>query len=144
MIRLDDIHIAEIRKHGEAEFPMECCGLLIGQLGENDCRTVAETFPIVNAREDDAKHNRFLIGPRELMLGERHAHKMKMDVIGFYHSHPDHPARPSAFDLEHAWPVYSYIIVSVLSGVADDLRSWQMVPDRTEFKEEEILKGTRG
>jgi len=73
------------------------------------------------------------------MRGERHAQARSLDVLGFYHSHPDHPAIPSQFDLEHAWPVYSYIVISIQSGVAKDIRSWEMQTDRTRFVEEEIL-----
>ena len=72
------------------------------------------------------------------MEGEQYAAKQALDVVGFYHSHPDHPAVPSAYDLQHAWPLYSYIVVAVKAGRAGDLRSWEMEPDRTKFTEEEV------
>jgi len=72
------------------------------------------------------------------MRGERSAQAKGLDVIGFYHSHPDHPAVPSQYDLDHAWPLYSYIVVSVKAGAAQDLRSWEMEADRSRFTEEEI------
>jgi proteasome lid subunit RPN8/RPN11 len=103
---------------------------------------VQEVLPILNAREDEAKPNRFLITPDDLMRGEKYARRYKRDILGFYHSHPDHPALPSQFDLEHAWPVYSYIIVSVLSGQAGDLRSFVLRPDRSHFDLEDISKGS--
>lgn len=101
-------------------------------------KVIAEIYPISNAREEQAKRNRFLIRPEELMRGERYAEAKGLDVVGFYHSHPDHPAVPSEYDLEHAWPLYSYIVVSVSAGAAQDLRSWEMEPDRSRFNEEKI------
>jgi proteasome lid subunit RPN8/RPN11 len=140
MIKLKQQHLDEIRRHGERDYPFECCGLLIGRFGENGCKIVAETYPISNAREEEAKRNRFLILPDELLQGERYARQQRLDVVGFYHSHPDHPAVPSAYDLEHAWPVYSYIVVAVGEGRAGDLRSWEMRADRSRFTEEEIME----
>ena len=141
MIILSQQQAEHIRRHGESDYPYECCGLLVGHFAGDGRKIVAETFPISNAREETAKRNRFLIRPEELMRGERHARERKLDVVGFYHSHPDHPAVPSGFDLEHAWPTYSYIIVSVHEGRAGDLRSWEMEADRSRFNEEEISKG---
>jgi proteasome lid subunit RPN8/RPN11 len=129
-----------ILRHGEADYPHECCGLLIGQF-EDDKKVVIETFPISNAREEEAKRNRFLITAEEFSRGERHAKQKNLDVVGFYHSHPDHPARPSGFDFEHAWPLYSYIIVSVNRGEATVLSSWELEDDRSEFKSENISQG---
>ena len=140
MITLAKEQILEIQRHGEREYPFECCGLLVGQFGSNGEKTVAEIFPIENAREESAKHNRSLITPRDLMRGERYAREKKLDVVGNYHSHPDHPAIPSQFDLDHALPVWSYVIVSIEKGNAVDVRSWEMVNDRSKFNEEEIIK----
>jgi len=141
MIALDEKQLNEIRAHGEADYPYECCGLLIGRFESDGRKTVIETYAISNAREEEAKRNRFLIRPEELMRGERYARERGLDVVGFYHSHPDHPARPSQYDLEHAWPTYSYIIVSVREGRAEDLFSWEMEADRSRFNSEEILEG---
>ena len=99
---------------------------------------VLETFPISNAREESAKRNRFLIEPAELMRGEKYARRRQLDVVGFYHSHPESPAVPSQYDLEHAWPTYSYIIVSVMNQKAGDLFSWEQQGDRSKFDSEEI------
>ncbi|HEY0319957.1 MAG TPA: M67 family metallopeptidase [Pyrinomonadaceae bacterium] len=137
MIYLRAEHLAEMRAHGERDYPHECCGLLIGSFKE-DYKEVSEVYPISNAREEEAKRNRFLIRPEELMRGERYARERSLDVVGFYHSHPDHPAAPSAYDLEHAWPSYSYIIVSVREGIAGNLFSWEMLTDRSSFAEEQI------
>ena len=138
MIQLGDQHRNEIEAHGERDYPHECCGLLLGRFSPDGAKVVVETYPISNAREEAAKRNRFLIRPEELLRGEQHAARNGLEVVGFYHSHPDHPAVPSAYDLEHAWPVYSYIVVSVRSGAAVDLRSWEMEPDRSKFTEEKI------
>jgi proteasome lid subunit RPN8/RPN11 len=140
LVTLTKEQITEIERHGEREYPFECCGLLIGSFAENGEKTVVEIFPIENAREESAKHNRSLITPRDLMRGERFGRERKLDVVGNYHSHPDHPARPSQFDLDHALPVWSYVIVSVEKGKAAQVRSWEMENDRSKFNEEEIIK----
>jgi proteasome lid subunit RPN8/RPN11 len=136
------IELDQIRRHGESDYPHECCGLLIGSFDPSGRKVALEIFPIGNAREDAAKRNRFLIAPEDLMRGEKHARQRERDVVGFYHSHPDHPAVPSAFDLEHAWPVYSYVIVSVRDGRAEDLFSYELRSDRSRFDAEELLKGS--
>jgi proteasome lid subunit RPN8/RPN11 len=138
MITLRPEHLDAIRRHGEADYPYECCGLLIGLYDESGNKTVEEIYPISNAREETAKRNRFLITPAELLYGEKHARWQKRDVVGFYHSHPDHPAKPSEFDLEHAWPTYSYVIVSVCQSRAGELFSWELEADRSKFKLEEL------
>ena len=137
MIRLPNEQLTEIREHGVRDYPFECCGLLLGRFGE-DGKSVKETYPISNAREESAKRNRFLITPEELMKGERYARSRDLEVVGFYHSHPDSPAVPSKYDLEHAWPTYSYIIVSTSEGQSGDLFSWEQESDRSRFNEEKI------
>lgn len=138
MIVLNQTHVAEINAHGERDYPFECCGLLIGHFAADGSKEVVETYPISNAREEEAKRNRFLIRPEELLAGERAALKKGLDVVGFYHSHPDDAAVPSRYDLDHAWPIYSYIIVSVGEGSARDLQSWEMEEDRSRFNAEGI------
>ncbi len=137
MITIAEAQLNQIREHGVRDYPYECCGLLLGRYRENG-KVVTETYPISNAREESAKRNRFLITPEELMRGERYAREHDLEVVGFYHSHPDSPAVPSNYDLEHAWPTYSYIIVSTSEGQATDLFSWEQQPDRSRFNEEEI------
>lgn len=137
MITIAETLLNEIREHGVRDYPYECCGLLLGRYTENG-KLVRETYPISNAREESAKRNRFLITPDELMRGERYAANHDLEIVGFYHSHPDSPAVPSNYDLEHAWPTYSYIIVSTRAEQATDLFSWEQEPDRSRFNEEEI------
>lgn len=141
MLFLNQEHEDAIRRHGEADYPYECCGLMLGTFAPDGKKTVTEILPISNAREETAKRNRFLITPLELMKGEKYARSKKLDIVGFYHSHPDHPAVPSGFDLDHALPVYSYVIVSVREGRAGDFYSWEMEHDRTQFNSEELVKG---
>jgi len=143
LIALKAQHLSEIRQHGERDYPFECCGLLIGRF-DSGSKVVAETYAISNAREEEAKRNRFLIRPEELVRGERYAREKSLDVVGFYHSHPDDRAVPSKYDLDHAWPSYSYIVVAIQKGHAADLRSWEMEADRSRFNEEEITPSPFG
>ena len=137
MITITKQQLDEIRRHGVRDYPYECCGLLLGRYTAEG-KVVAETYPISNAREESAKRNRFLITPEELMRGERYAASRDLEVVGFYHSHPESPAVPSNYDLEHAWPTYSYIIVSTSADQATDLFSWEQQEDRSRFNQEEI------
>jgi len=140
LIILEERHEGEIRRHGERDYPFECCGLLIGRYDGDGCKFVVETYAISNAREEEAKRNRFLIRPEEFMRGEKYARECNLDVVGFYHSHPDDHPIPSQYDLEHAWPIYSYIVVAVTKGKAAGLRSWEMEQDRSKFNEERIMQ----
>ncbi len=142
MIELTEEHLAEIAAHGERDYPYECCGLLLGNFAAEGLKLTKEVYAISNAREESARRNRFLIQPEEIMKGERYAESRSLDILGFYHSHPEHPAVPSQYDLAHAWPTYSYVVVSVMAGRASDLRSWEMESDRSRFNEEEVLKGS--
>ncbi len=142
MLIIGKHHDEEMRAHGERDYPYECCGLMLGRF-EDDRKNVLETYPISNAREEQAKRNRFLIRPEELMHGEKYARGKGLEVVGFYHSHPDDVAVPSPYDLEHAWPTYSYIVVAVEKGYAAELRSWEMESDRSRFSEEEIVSEAR-
>lgn len=140
MIRLGDDVVARVERHGEADYPHEACGLLLGVLGEDGAKRVAEALPLENAREEGVRHHRFVIRPEDLVRAEREARGRGLDVVGIYHSHPDHPDEPSRYDLEHAWPVYSYVIVSVREGRAASLRSWELAADRSRFAPEPIVK----
>jgi proteasome lid subunit RPN8/RPN11 len=140
MIVVTTDHLAAIRAHGEKDYPGECCGLLIGRTEADGRKVVIETLPLQNAIPEDARHDRTLITPKDLMRGEKYARSKGLDVIGNYHSHPDWPAEASQFDLEHAWPTWSYIIVSVPKGKSSDLFSWELEPDRSRFNAEELIE----
>lgn len=134
-------HIAaEIALQGERGYPHEICGLLLGRWASDDERLVVEVFQLDNERLD-AQSNRYAASARSMMIGERRASQAGLDVVGYYHSHPNAPAVPSGYDLDHAtWPGVSYPIVSVRDGVAGDLRSWTLADDRSEFVEEPVTR----
>jgi proteasome lid subunit RPN8/RPN11 len=118
-----------IRRHGEETFPHECCGALIGTDGG-----VTAAVPLSNTTEEGPRR-RFLVRPADYRQAEQRAAELDGELLGFYHSHPDHPARPSQYDLDHAWPTFAYIIVSVMSGHAADMTVWFLRDDRSTFDE---------
>ncbi len=126
-LRLPDTLLEQIRRHGEAAYPAECCGALVGRT-EGDGKDVARLAPVVNRRTDDP--HRYLIAPDDLRRLESEVRAEGLEIVGYYHSHPDHPARPSAFDTEHAWPWYSYLIVRIDRGSAADAASWVLDDER--------------
>jgi len=130
----------EIKVEGEKAYPDECCGVLLGTLGEIGEKTVTRILPIANEFSQGEQYHRFLITPENMLDAEKKARALKLDVLGFYHSHPDHPAKPSDFDREHALPFYSYIITSVEKGEARDFTSWILKDDRSAFDLEEIIR----
>jgi len=125
---LDQIHA-----HGEAAYPEEGAGFLVGESGR-----VASILPLDNSREDGARHNRFLITPEDYLQAELTADRLGLSLIGVFHSHPDHPNRPSEYDREWAQPFFSYIITTVNQGKAIESRSWRLLEDRSKFEEETI------
>jgi proteasome lid subunit RPN8/RPN11 len=137
MIEVNQNIIDAITAHAEKDYPHECGGMLIGTFADGK-KTVVETFPLDNACEEEARHNRVLILPKDVLSAERHAREKNLDVVGYYHSHPDDRAVPSQYDLDHALPVWSYIIASVLKGKVDDIASWEMENDRSRFNEEQL------
>ena len=127
-----------IRIDSENAYPNECCGVLVGEIDHAGVKTVRLAESIRNAREDGEQYHRFLITPEDMLRAEQTARAVKLDVIGFYHSHPDHPAAPSEYDKNHALPFYSYVIVSVEQGKAKELTSWELTADRTDFLPENL------
>jgi len=126
--------LATIRGHAASAYPHECCGALIGQ----ESGPVSEAFELSNTTSLE-RRRRFLIGPEDYRAAEARATETGGELLGFYHSHPDHPAVPSAFDLEHAWPNLRYVIVSVHAGRPQEARSWRLRDDRTAFDEETLV-----
>lgn len=129
-----------IGKHGAETYPHECCGALLGNDASDGARQVRELFPLVN-RRDDSPRNRFSVTAEDVRDAEKAAQAAGLEVVGWYHSHPDHPAQPSQYDRDHAWPWYSYIIVSVQNGSPQNITSWRLNDDRAAFTEEEISVG---
>ena len=123
-----------IRAHGVQTYPNECCGALIGRDG-----LVAESFALPNTT-DEGPRRRFLVRPADYRAAEARAAESGSELLGFYHSHPDHPAQPSQYDLDHAWPSLSYVIVSVRDGQPHELRSWRLREDRSHFDEESVTE----
>lgn len=122
-----------IEQHVEAAYPEEGAGFLLGVNGE-----VREILSLPNAREDEARHNRFLFTPEDYMQAEMKAMQASMDLIGVFHSHPDCPNIPSEYDREWAQPFFSYIISRVDNGKTVSHRSWRLLEDRSKYEEEEI------
>lgn len=123
---------AAIRRHGEETYPHECCGALVGTAGR-----VTDAVPLPNTTEEGPRR-RFLVRPSDYRTAEERARELGGDLLGFYHSHPDHPAKPSQYDLEHAWPTFAYIIVAVAAGRAGDMTVWFLREDRSRFEEGEL------
>ena len=144
MIGLSAEPEAAIRGEGEASYPDECCGILLGRLTGDGHKITEAVMPIVNAREAEERYHRFRIEPEDLMRAEKEARKQGRDVLGFYHSHPDHPARPSDYDREYALSFYSYVIVAVERGKAGELTSWELTADRSVFSQETIIENITG
>jgi proteasome lid subunit RPN8/RPN11 len=131
-----------IRAHGVETYPHECCGSLLGRdksTEDGRQREILGVFPLVNRREDSPQ-NRFSVSARDVIAAEKEASARGLEVVGWYHSHPDHPAKPSEYDREHAWPWYSYVIVSVRERVAKEMASWRLREERDAYDEEEILE----
>lgn len=133
--------LARIQTHGEEAYPEEGAGFLLGDDAGNGMRAVTEIFPLVNSRENEARHNRYLITPEDYLKAELKADKLGLSLIGVFHSHPDHPNQPSEYDREWAQPFFSYIITSVNQGRAGGSRSWRLTEDRSKFEEEKINIG---
>lgn len=134
-LKLTKALLDQIWVHGEAAYPEEGAGLLLGS-DINGERQVTAILPIDNAREDTARHNRYLITAQDMLAGEQQAMRLGLDIVGVFHSHPDHPNQPSEFDRQWALPWFSYVITSVAQGAAHGSRSWRLADDRSQFTEE--------
>ena len=135
-VQISERVLDTIRRHAAAAYPYECCGALIGSQN-------GDLVEIVDAREldnvtEEGPRRRFRVSTVDDRQSETRARELGAELVGFYHSHPDHPARPSQYDLDHAWPNFSYVIVAVAAGKPGDLRSWRLRPDRSQFDEETI------
>jgi proteasome lid subunit RPN8/RPN11 len=124
-----------IRRHGQETYPHECCGALVGTADR-----VTDIVQLPNTT-DEGPRRRFMVRASDYQLAERRASEMGVELLGFYHSHPDHPARPSQYDLDHAWPTFAYIIVAVANGAATDMTVWYLKDDRSSFEEGSLHHG---
>src|SRR5215469_18381029 len=126
MLKLSRVAYDALRRHGEETYPHECCGVLLGRFEEGCVRTVARTARSGDTRTDSA-HNRYNIHPKELVRIQREGRERGEDIVGFYHSHPDHPAQWSKTDHEEAhWIGCSYVITSVEKGKAAITNSFEL------------------
>lgn len=136
-IRLKSEHVESIRRHAEASYPYECCGFLVGR-ASGAVKTIGATWAAENAHRGEERRRRYLLEPRAVLEAGRRADREGVEILGVYHSHPDHRGRPSHFDLEQAWPFYSYVIVEVRAGEAERPLSWVLCQDRSAFEPEAI------
>lgn len=134
ILEINEETLEEIKSHGEAAYPEEGAGLLLG-LEEGQSRRVSAIYGIENSREQAARHNRYLLTPQDYARGEQEASRLGLQVLGVFHSHPDHPSQPSEFDREWAMPWFSYIITRVDKGQAISTQCWQLKEDRSGFEE---------
>jgi proteasome lid subunit RPN8/RPN11 len=137
MIAIPEEVLRQIYSHGEQAYPEEGAGLLLGTR-DGERKRVQRLLVLANARESTARLNRYLLSPRDYLWGEQQTEQLGLEVLGVYHSHPDHPNRPSEYDREWAWPSFSYLITSVQSGRAVESRSWLLAEDRGSFQEEPL------
>lgn len=136
-MRTSETILQEIRHHGEHTYPEECCGLLLGHF-EPGRNTVVKAYRTEN-RNENRREDRYIIAPADYRAADLAAREDGLDIVGIYHSHPDHPARPSQTDLERAtFPGLTYVIVSIQDGKAVDMTAWTLAPDRSRFDPEEI------
>jgi len=136
-IEITQTQLANIRYHGKSQFPYECCGFLLG-IFKNDRKQVQMLLPVDNAAAKSDSHHRFLITAQMYVDAEKHAIRQRLNILGFYHSHPNSTANPSHYDLTHAWIWYSYLIVSIIDGKSVEILSWTLREDRSSFAHEEI------
>ena len=132
-LEISDTLLEAMGRHGQRTYPNECCGALLGVLSDEFTKEVRALLPLDNRREGEAARTRFLVTADDFRAAERAAREQGLEIVGFYHSHPDHPARPSDFDREHALPWYSYVVVRVARGTAQEAASWVLSDDRSQF-----------
>ena len=128
---------AQMNEHAERAFPEECCGTMLGCDRDDGAREVTRVLPIENTKQEN-RERRYLIEPRAALAAERAAAEAGLSVVGIYHSHPNHPSQASEFDREHAWPHWSYVIISCMNGETAQVQSWRLREDRSRFDEETI------
>jgi proteasome lid subunit RPN8/RPN11 len=130
--------VGHIHEHAKEAYPEECAGALVG-MDVGEMKIVVDVWRAQNTHEEE-RSRRFLIEPSRIKEFEERARERDMDLLGFYHSHPDHLAEPSEYDREHAWPYYSYVITAVGEDRIEDLRSWVLKEDRSGYEEEQIVR----
>ncbi len=138
MITIPASLLRRMYDHTEASYPYECCGLMIGAIGENKKVHAFRTCKNLNT---ERAHDRYDMDPLDMLRVEREFENSPWDIIGIYHSHPDHPSRPSQTDTDRAWPAYSYVIISVQKGSVATAQSWVLNEGERKFYEEPLITG---
>lgn len=129
--------VDQIHAHAEAHYPNEGAGLLLGAVQEN-LRQVTQLILLDNTFEANERYHRYQISPQDMLDAQQFADSHDLDIVGVFHSHPDHPAEPSEFDRQWALPWFSYLITRVEQGLAKESRSWLLDPDRQRFAEQPV------
>ena len=137
VLMLTESQRQQIEREAATAYPNECCGIMYGKDAAGQ-RIVSTLEAVPNVFDEVERYHRFSISPKQLMDAERRAASRGELVIGFYHSHPDHPARPSEYDREHGWPFYSYVIIAVAKGMPDKMTSWLLSEQTEQFQEQTI------
>ena len=135
-LRLNHTSFHKMKVHAMVSYPEECCGFLFG-ISDRSMKTVCDILEMRNRKEEE-RTRRYLITADDYRLAEQRAAQAGVDLLGLYHSHPNQPAEPSQFDLDHALPAWSYIILSVDNAVATNVSSWILRDDRSSFSEEQV------
>lgn len=138
MITIPASVLREIYDHTEASYPNECCGLMVGSMGKDK---VVHTFRICKNLNKERAHDRYDMDPLDMLRVEREFEKSPLEIVGIYHSHPDHPSKPSQTDTDRAWPDYSYVIISVQKGTVASAQSWVLNEGERKFYEEPLITG---
>jgi proteasome lid subunit RPN8/RPN11 len=143
MLNISGKLVSQIQYEAEKAYPNECCGFILGSLSEK-CKSAQQILPCNNSSESNEKYHRFVITPEDMLKAERLARFIKLDIIGFYHSHPDCAAKPSDYDTSHALPIYSYVIVSAVQGKSADFKSWVLDDESCKQFQSEVINTEKG
>lgn len=138
VLHMDADALAFIRRHAADDYPRECCGILAGRRFPDGSRRVVWVRRAANIVEDMADR-RYEIDPRDLLRADKDAREQGLEILGYYHSHPDGTAEPSELDAQRAWPDYSYVIVAIREGIAQEVRSWVFDEALQRFLEERVV-----
>jgi proteasome lid subunit RPN8/RPN11 len=141
MIKVPASLMKKIYSHTEASYPNECCGLMIGTFADGAQPKIAREFRICKNLNTERARDRYDMDPLDMLKAQREFENTPLEIIGIYHSHPDHPSRPSQTDTDRAWPDYSYVIISVQKGSVRSAQSWVLNESNSarKFDEETLV-----
>jgi proteasome lid subunit RPN8/RPN11 len=139
IIRLTAAQIEAVEAHGESTYPNEGAGFLLGRMPEPETLLIEAVLPVENRREAEVQYNRYELSPKDYLRAEMEAAKQGIDLVGVFHSHPDHPSEPSVFDRDHALPNFAYLITSVRKGKAAITQAWRLHEGRDRFDEDRLV-----